>query len=125
MALYIVLENKNPGFDPVVNGKAVSRSEDLLAGMAVRLGVRPLMEFFSVDPDEAGEFLESEGLSDVQVPVEQWFSPEDGLRTVQALLREVENVSELEPAKADLREFEGVLSEAQRKGIKWHLAVDF
>lgn len=125
MALYIVLENKAPGFDPFVNGKALGRSEKQLAEMAARLGVRPLMEFFSVNPDEAGEFLESEGVSDVEIPGEQWFSPEDGLRTVQALLGQVENVPGLEGVKADLLEFEGVLRQAQAKGIKWHLAVDF
>jgi hypothetical protein len=125
MAFYIVLEHKNPGFDPFVNGKALSRSETQLAEMAERLGVSPLMEFFSASPDEAGEFLESEGLSDVQVPEERWFSPEDGLRTVQALLHEVENVPELDAAKADLREFEVVLGQAQTKGIRWHLAVGF
>jgi hypothetical protein len=86
MALYIVLEHKDPGFDPFVNGKALGRSEEQLTEIAARLGVRPLMEFFSANPDEAGEFLRSEALGDVEIPKEQWFSSEEGLQTVRALL---------------------------------------
>jgi len=124
MALYIVLENKAPGFDPFVNGKALGHSENRLAEIAGRLGVRPLMEFFSINPDESREFLNSEGLSDIEVPEEQWFSAEDGLHTVQTILGEVENITDLEAVKADLLEFESVLQQAQAKGIRWHLAVD-
>ncbi len=68
MALYIVLENNNPGFDPFVNGKVLGQSEKQFAEVAGRLGVRPLMEFFSINPQEAAEFLESEGVSDVAPP---------------------------------------------------------
>ncbi len=125
MALYIVLENKIPGFDPFVNGKALGRSEEQLAEMAERCGVHPLMDFFSTNPDEASGFLKSEGLADMELPPEQWFSPLEGIRTVQALLREIENVPEIADVKADLLEFENVLRQAQEKGIRWHLAVDF
>ena len=125
MALYIVLENKDPGFDPFVNGKALGRSEEQLAELATRLGVRPLMEFFSANPEEAREFARSQGLGEVKIPEEQWFSPDEGLQTVCALLREVVNMADLEAVKADLLEFESVLGQAQKKGIKWHLAVDF
>ena len=124
MALYIVLENKAPGFDPFVNGKVLGQSENRLAEIAGRLGVRPLMEFFSINPDESREFLNSEGLSDIEVPGEQWFSAEDGLHTVRTILREVKNLTDLEAVKADLLEFESVLQQAQAKGIRWHLAVD-
>jgi hypothetical protein len=125
MALYIVLYNKIPGFDPFVNGKALSRSEKQLAEMAERCGVHPLMDFFSANPDEVSGFLKSEGLADVETPPEQWFSPQEGIRTVQALLREIENVPEIADVKVDLLEFENVLRQAQEKGIRWHLAVDF
>jgi hypothetical protein len=123
-ALYIVLERQVPGLDTMIDGKMLSKAEKPLAEAATRLGVRPLMEFFSMSPEEAGDFLEVEGLDDVTVPAEQWFPAEDGLRTVQAFLGELGNSSELRNAKEDLLGFERVLKEAQKNGIRWHLAVD-
>jgi hypothetical protein len=124
MALYIVLEKEVPGLDAFVNGKAVGRAEKQLAAMAQRRGVRSLMEFFSVNPDEAADFLEGEGLDDVKIPSEQWFSPQEGLATVLTLLDEVATVPELGDVKTDLLEFKRVLQQAQAQGVRWHLAVD-
>jgi hypothetical protein len=61
-ALYIVLEEKPADFDPFVNGKALSRAEKDLAMITGHLGVKSLMSFFSVDPEEAQTFLEGEGV---------------------------------------------------------------
>ncbi len=55
-ALYIVLDSAAPGFDPSVNGKALSWKEGRLAAIAERLGVTPLMEFFSECETDAAEF---------------------------------------------------------------------
>ena len=52
-ALYIALERQIPDFDPFLNGKALSQASDQLDTIATSLGVRPLMEFFSADPDMA------------------------------------------------------------------------
>ena len=123
-ALYVVLEKAIPGFDSTIDGKMLSNAEQALAAAATRLGVRPLMEFFSMNPNDAGDFLEGEGLDDVQVSAEQWFSAEEGLKTVQPLLPEVENSSELREAKNDLLGVERVLREAHKHGVRWHLAVD-
>ena len=69
-ALYIALEKQIPGVDIMIDGKMLSRAEKHLAEAAKRLGVRPLTEFFSVRPDEAAGFLESEG-AEVEIPDEQ------------------------------------------------------
>ena len=45
--LYIVVEGEDPGFDIFVNGRALARNEDALEKMAHRIGVKPLLEFFS------------------------------------------------------------------------------
>ncbi len=95
------------------------------AETATRLGVRPLMEFFSQNPEEARDFFEGEGMDDVEIPDEQWFPAEEGLRTVQALLREVDSSQELKDTKEDLLQFERVLGEAQKNKVRWHLAVDY
>jgi hypothetical protein len=123
-ALYIALEKEIPGVDAIIDGKMLSRAEKHLAETAKRLRVRPLMEFFSVSPDEAAGLLEGEG-ADVEIPAEQWFSAEEGLRTVQALLHKVDSSSESKAAKDDLLGCERVFQEAQKRGVKWHLAVDF
>ncbi len=123
-ALYIVLEKEIPSVDTIIDGKMLSRAEKHLAETAKRLGVRPLMEFFSVGPDEAAGFLGGEG-AEIEIPAEQWFSAEEGLRTVQALLDEVDSSSESRAAKDDLLGCERVLREAQKHGVRWHLALDF
>lgn len=56
-ALYIALEKQIPDFDSVIDGKMLSKSEKQLASAAKRLGVRPLMEFFSTGAEEAEDLL--------------------------------------------------------------------
>lgn len=120
-ALYIVLEKDIAGLDTMIDGKALSRVEEKLAMEAQRLGVRPLMEFFSADPGELAEFLGE----DAEIPDGQWFSAEDGLKTIRALINIMDTSPELSDAKSDMLEMENVLKEAEKQGIKWHLAVDY
>jgi hypothetical protein len=115
MALYIALEKEIPDLDTVIDGKMLSKAEKHLAKAAKRLQVRPLMEFFSISADEAG----------IDIPAAQWFSAEDGLRTIDALLVEVDGSAESREAKDDLLGCQRVLREAQKHGVRWHLAIDF
>jgi len=121
---YIVLEKKIPDLDTMVDGKTLSRAEENLTNTAQRLGVRPLMDFFSCNPDEAADFLKGEGVTDVEIPGEQWFSAEEGLKTVQTLLSVIDASPELMDTKTDLLGFQRILKEAQKHGVKWHLAID-
>ena len=88
----------------------------------------PLMEFFSMSPADAlATFGEGAGLGPGDLgkfPPENWFPPQDGLKTVRALLGET---SERLPegAHEDLLEFERVLSVAAERGLQWHLVVDY
>jgi hypothetical protein len=123
-ALYIALEERIPGFDTIIDGKMLSKAERHLAKTAERLGVRPLMEFFSAGADEAADLL-GEDVADIDIPATQWFSAEEGLKTVDALLLETDNSPELKGAKEDLLECRRVLREAQKHGVRWHLAIDF
>ena len=130
-ALYIVLEEADPGFDTHVDGKALSHADTQLQALAQRLGVTPLMEFFSVDPEdmlaEAEEF--DVGVTADEVPAEQWFSADAGLQTVQTLLAHLDanpGAIEAGPAVAnELSTFQRVLEQARERGIRWHLAVDY
>ena len=61
--LYIVVEGEDPGFDIFVNGRALARNEDALEKMAQRIGIKPLLEFFSADENSMALLLE-EGAGD-------------------------------------------------------------
>ena len=123
-ALYIALEEKIPDLDTMIDGKMLSKAEKHLAKAAKRLGVRPLMEFFSTSADEAADLL-GDDVTGIDIPAAQWFSAEDGLKTVDALLAEVERSSELRAAMDDLLGCQRVLREAHKHGMRWHLAIDF
>ena len=130
-ALYIVLENQNPGFDTYVDGRALSRAEDALARLAQRLDVTPLMSFFSMNPEdmlaEAREF--NTGVTAETGPAEQWFPASEGLRTVRALLGYIDahptTIASGPEVANELAGFVSVLEQAEERRICWHLAVDY
>jgi len=130
VALFIVAERDVAGFDVFVNGKALGHAEHL-DRLAEHAGVRPLMEFFSQDPTEAASFLEDEGVEPPEggFPPLEWYSAEDGLRTVQGLLSYLTEHPTAVPGVPalveDLREFDSVLSRLATEGVRWHLAVDY
>ena len=55
--MYIVVEGEDPGFDIFVNGRTLARNEDALEKLAERLGVKPLLEFFSADQNSMAVLL--------------------------------------------------------------------
>jgi hypothetical protein len=132
-ALYIALEPSEPPLDASVDGKALSRAEGDLAILARQLRVRPLMDFFSMSADEyaaeAEEFNSLAGIPDGRPPEEEWFAAREGLTTVRALLRHLRSHPEAVrfPADviSDLESFELVLQEADHRGVRWHLCVDY
>ena len=129
-ALYIVVNSPNPGYETFVNGKVLSRTEDRHAAAAEKAGVRPLMHFFSMSRDEAETAAEEFGLPEDAVTEagdEQWFDPEDGLKTVRALLSQLERNPESlgGDVRGELLEFEAVLTQAKEHGHLWHLSVDY
>jgi hypothetical protein len=83
------------------------------------------MDFFSADPDDLPE--EASG---IEITLkEEWFTAGEGLITVRALLAHLGNNDVLgadqDRIVADLKEFEQVLSEADKQGLQWHLEVDY
>jgi hypothetical protein len=123
-ALYIALEREIPGLDSVSDGKMLSKAEKHLAEAAKRLGVRPLMDFFSISTDEAANLLGND-IVGMDIPAAKWFTAEQGLMTVDALLAETNSSVDLQAARDDLFECQRVLREAQKQGVRWHLAIDF
>jgi hypothetical protein len=131
--MYIVVEGEDPGYDIFVNGHALARNEDALEKLALRLGVKPLLEFFSADQNSMALLLE-EGAGDPEwaktLPPPQWFSPADGLVTICTVLdylREWPSTlgSDTAPIVAELEEYERVLRKTATRNFRWQLAVSW
>ena len=129
--MYIVVEGEDPGFDIFVNGRSLARHEDALERLALKLGVRPLIEFFSAD--EMSLLIE-EGAGNQELlrrlPPPQWYSPGDGLKTVQALVHALEDEpqqlgTEGEQVLTELLEYARVLEKTRDREMRWHLAVSW
>jgi hypothetical protein len=131
VAWYIVLERKISGFDHDVDGKALSGAGKVLDALAGDAGVQPLMDFFSASPEELAGFSEDQGIDlkekAIKLPPEKWFSADEGLKTVRALIQAVDNgkTEHADKILDDLKEFKKVLEVARNNGVGWHLAVDF
>jgi hypothetical protein len=132
-SLYIVVEGEDPGFDIFVNGRALARNEDALEKMAQRIGVQPLLEFFSADENSMALLLE-EGAGDPEwaktLPPPQWFSPQDGLITICALLDYLKTSpsalgTETSAVMREIEEFERVLRKTAERQLRWQLAVSW
>ena len=131
--MYIVVEGEDPGYDIFVNGRALARFESAVERLALELGVRPLLEFFSADESSMALLIE-EGAGNPELlkrlPPPQWFGAEAGLETVGALLRALENDplllgSESPLVQSELAEYATVLRKTAERGLRWHLAVSW
>src|SRR5687767_8144083 len=124
-AYFIALERKIDGVDTGMDGKSLSQHIEPLDEAARQLGVRPLSEFFSADPDQLAAFMEGEGVDpgDAAPPPLQHFTAQDGLATVRAVASHA--AARADGLAQDLRECERILSAAQQHGVGWHFEVDF
>ena len=131
--MYIVVEGEDPGFDIFVNGRALARNEDALERLAIRLGVRPLIDFFSADQNSMALLIEEgAGNADLleKLPAPQWYSGSDGLASVRPLLQALRDEpaqlgSDSEGLRDELQEFEVVLQKTADRNLRWHLAVSW
>ena len=131
--MYIVVEGEDPGYDIFVNGRSMARNEDALEKLALSVGARPLIEFFSADENSMALLIEEgAGNQDLirRLPPPQWYAATDGLKTVRALI----DTLEAEPQKlgsegqrvlSELMEYARVLEKTESRGLRWHLAVSW
>jgi hypothetical protein len=126
---YVILEREIPGFDVYVNGHALSKESNRLERLAKQIGVRPLLSFFSVSQGELTSLLDGADPADLDITSEkeQWFSAEDGLKTVRALMDHLKKTQSTDEGQLinELREFERVLAAAHEQNIGWHLGIDY
>jgi len=131
--MYIVVEGEDPGYDIFVNGRALARHEDALERLALRLGVKPLIEFFSADENSMSLLIEEgAGNPDLmrRLPPPQWYSPDEGLTTVESLIVFLKDDpqqlgTEGGQVLGELREYAQVLEKTTAAGLRWHLAVSW
>jgi hypothetical protein len=131
--MYIVVEGEDPGYDIFVNGRALARHEDALERLALQLGAKPLIEFFSADENSMSLLIEEGGGNPElirRLPPPQWYAAGDGLATVRALIAALKDDpqqlgTEGPQVLGELEEYERVLEKTMRAGLRWHLAVSW
>jgi hypothetical protein len=126
VSYYIVLDKEDVDVDAFVNGKAVAKAVDELAGVCAKLGLPPLDDFLAMSPDNVEDLLDE----DVDIPEcgEAWFAPDEGLKLIDALSRHLQaNPKDVKDARSvldDLAEYREVLTQAKAVGAKWHFHLD-
>lgn len=133
-AFFIVLDQEDPGFDTMVNGKFLSRDAKRLETIAKSLGLRPLEEYVSYSPEETRAMMEDLGtdpdeVEGMELPEQQWYEPQEGLDWVEMICAHVRanpsSVQNSEGVLADLEEYRTVLEQAKKIRARWNLQVDF
>lgn len=129
--IYIAIEKEIPGFDPFVNGKAISRASELeIARICTEAGVGSLWGYVSQNADDLADFLEDEGMTPSgHLPEEDWYEPQEGLSFAVTLAAHLEahpdcirNAAEI---LQDLQDYEKVFVVLVQHQVRWHFAVDF
>jgi hypothetical protein len=132
-SMYIVVEGDDPGYDIFVNGRVLARYENAVENLALKLGVKPLLEFFSADENSMSLLIEEGGGNPdlmERLPPPQWYRAEDGLSTLWALIAAIEQDphqlgTEGPEVLSEMREYETVLRKTAERGLRWHLAVSW
>ena len=133
VSIYPVLDRDVPGFDVTETaGKALAE-----AVFHENSRFSALERFSSQNEEALADFIADQTgqeANTIEVPVEEWFSPAEGLQTVRFLLAHTsqtpsptgwEHDDFLEGLAADLTTLESVLLMAQKHGAKFHLEMDF
>ena len=101
--------------------------EEKLNNIFERIGVKHLEQFLSMAPDDLEEFWDE--LDDIEPLEEAWFSAQEGLDSVNALLNyfycHPDVVEDQGDVVSDLTEYQSVLAKLNEREIRWHLAIDY
>ncbi len=127
LALYIVLDKADPGFDTFVNGKVISKETEKLDMISRQLDIPTFDSFISMSSEDFEDLLGDE----VDIPPQQdiqWFSGEDGLSFIETLTQYLRanptSVNNPSAVLDDLDEYAAVFRKAKEIGAKWHLNID-
>jgi len=142
--MFVTLENPIRGLKDDMSGKALAYCHLQIDVLARKLGLQPLEDFISFEPEALAELMEDmKGPNGeaIELPEEQWFDAADGLRTIGGLLahlqgnpEELAKIDRLDPDRGgclaegvvrDLLEAEKLLSAAAKRNVRFHLDCTF
>jgi hypothetical protein len=135
IAYYLSIQHCPKDFDVSMDGKYFGREIGSLNNYASTAQLKPLNDFYSQNPDDLLDILnsadrkiyEEHGGKD-RLPPEEWFSPTEGLKTVYRLIQWVETkpkeIKKPDGVRMDLNRIAEILNEAQRRGLKFHFSID-
>ena len=99
---------------------------DKLDALAEKKGLRTLGSFLSADPEDFADMMEMDA-AELELPPEEWFSPNDGLAAVQALIAYLRDQPKaLKKSKEMLAELQQVATElaaGKRAKVKFHFSL--
>ena len=118
-AYFIVLDSEDPGFDPFVDGKLLTQQLDVVNRIAESLGLKRFEDYAFQDLSEfGGPEMELE-----------WFDANEGVEWASAILARLrENPTRgknMAGVIEDLEDYVRVFAEAHKRGLRWHLELDF
>ena len=118
-AYFIVLDDDDPGFDSFVDGKMLTRELDSVNRIAANLGLKRFEDYAFQDLSEFGG-------PDMDP---DWFDAKEGIDWASQILQRMREdplaVKEVDGVIADLEDYIRIFEEAGRRGMKWHLELDF
>lgn len=124
-AIYVVLDENGGNIDTNMDGKSLSNVMDELSGLCKILAVKDLWSFCSENPEDIAEFFEGID-ADLENPgEEEWFSPSDGLATVDVIMENLKSDQGTQDVMEDLKNLSRILKEAEKNNARFHLAVDY
>ena len=119
VAYFVVLNAEDPGFDPFVDGKVFTRHLERINQIAATNSLPAFEDFASQDLSEFGGPEEGDA----------WFEPGEGISWVEAVSAHLQSdpsaVAESQAVLEDLEDYLRVFREADKRGLQWHLELDF
>jgi len=118
-AYFIVLDQDDPGFDSFVDGKMLTQQLEAVNEIADKLKLKRFEDYAFQDLSEfGGPEMEP-----------QWFAASEGIKWASAILQQLRDdagaVKNTEAVIEDLKDYVRVFEEAEKRGLKWHLELDF
>ncbi|KKW66782.1 hypothetical protein AAV94_13555 [Lampropedia cohaerens] len=131
LALYIVVDAIDPGFDVFVEGKAIAQAADEIDALCEEVGLPLLDSFVGQEADALERFEDDAGEDDEDDTADtgQWFDAADGVAWVQAVIDLIQEqpdaLEDPEGVLQDLNDIQHVLELTQAARLRWHFAWDF
>lgn len=118
-AYFVVLNCDEPGFDSFVDGKMLTRHLEEVNAVATGLGLKAFEGYAFQDLSEYGG-------PDMAV---QWFEADEGMNWTRSVRRHLHDnpgaIADPDAVVQDLDDYFRVFEEAGKRGLQWHLELDF